>query len=298
MHIGFDMGGTKLEIAVFDADGNEMYKQRRAIKGIGYDSLLGMIVEMVAEAETAAGRCETVGLGTPGALSRRTGLMKNTYATPLNGRPFKADLESALGREVRLANDANCFALSEAIDGAAAGADVVFGATLGTGVGGGLVVGGRVLDGINGAAGEWGHNALPWPDAEELQGGTSYYESGEYDIEAFLSGAGLALDYERATGDRLQAPDIARGDTPEKQAALGRYERRLAKALASVVNLVDPDVIVLGGGLSNTARLYDTVPRLWGEWVFSDTVETALVRNAHGDSSGVRGAAWLWKMPQ
>lgn len=292
------MGGTKLEIAVFDASGREIYRQRRAIKGIGYESLLALIVEMVQEAETAAGPCDTVGLGTPGTLSRRTGLIKNTFATPLNGHPFKADLEASLGREVRLANDANCFALSEAIDGAAAGADVVFGAILGTGVGGGLVVGGRVLDGINGTAGEWGHNALPWPEAEELQGGYSYYEDGEQDIEAFLCGAGLELDYERATGERLDAPSIGLGDSPEKQAALGRYERRLAKALASVVNLVDPDVIVLGGGLSNIGRLYENIPRLWDEWVFSDTVETALVRNAHGDSSGVRGAAWLWKTPQ
>jgi len=298
MHIGFDMGGSKIEIAVFDVHGNERYKQRRPIKGVDYGSLVELIASMVEAAEAAAGRCETVGLGTPGALSRQTGLMKNTYATPLNGRPFKADLEHALGREVRLANDANCFALSEAIDGAAAGADVVFGAILGTGVGGGLVVGGRVLDGINGAAGEWGHNGLPWLEGDEMQGGYSYYEGGAHDIEAYLCGAGLALDYERATGEKLDAPTIGVGDTPAKQAALARYERRLAKALASVINLVDPDAIVLGGGLSNIARLYENVPRLWSEWVFSDTVETPLLRNAHGDSSGVRGAAWLWKSPE
>jgi len=295
MYIGFDMGGTKIEIAAYDAGGDEQYKQRRNIKGASYEEVIDSIRTLVHEAEAAIGARATVGLGTPGAFSRQTGLMKNTYATPINERPFKADVEAALGREVRLANDANCFALSEAIDGAAAGADVVFGAILGTGVGGGVVVGGRVLDGVNGVAGEWGHNGLPWPDEADRVGGYSYYEDGEQDIEAFLCGAGLALDHERATGERLDAPAVGLGDTPEKQASLARYERRLAKALASVINLLDPDIIVLGGGLSNIRRLYTNVPDLWGEWIFSDTVETRLVRNAHGDSSGVRGAAWLWR---
>jgi len=294
MHIGLDMGGTKIEVAAYDPQGREHYKQRRRIKGLSYEETVTTIVELVRETEAVIETRASVGIGTPGALSRQTGLMKNTFATPLNGRPFKADLESALGRELRLANDANCFALSEAIDGAGTGEEVVFGVILGTGVGGGVVIGGRVLDGVNGVAGEWGHNALPWPDADEPVG-HSYYPQGERDIEAYLSGAGLVLDYERATGEQLEAPGISAGDTPAKRAALTRYERRLAKALASVINLLDPDAIVLGGGLSNMARLYENVPALWGEWVFSDTVETRLLRNAHGDSSGVRGAAWLWK---
>jgi len=294
MHIGLDLGGTKLEIAALDPQGREHYRQRRRVKDLSYEETVAAVVELVQETEAAIAARASLGIGTPGALSRRTGLMKNTYATPLNGRPFKADLEAALGREVRLANDANCFTLSEAVDGAGAGAEVVFGVILGTGVGGGIVVNGGVLHGINGAAGEWGHNALPWPDAEEPPG-YAYYARGARDIEAYLCGAGLALDYERATGERCATQEIAAGDSPAKDAALARYERRLAKALASAVNLLDPDVIVLGGGLSNIDRLYENVPALWGEWVFSDTVETALLRNRHGDSSGVRGAAWLWK---
>lgn len=293
MLIGIDLGGTKIEIAALDANGQQAYRNRRKAPSQNYEATLEAIRDLVAEAEDAVGEVCSVGIGTPGATARKTGLIKNAYATALNGKPFKADIETALDREVRVANDANCFALSEAMDGGGKGADVMFGVILGTGVGGGVVVGRRVLEGVNAIAGEWGHNALPWPDDSEAQG-FSYYEGGEHDIEAFLSGGGLVHDHRRATGEELEAPEIGKADTPAKRASMEHYERRLAKALASVINILDPEVIVLGGGLSNIARLYETVPKLWGEWVFSDTVETKLVKNAHGDSSGVRGAAWLW----
>jgi fructokinase len=232
----------------------------------------------------------------PGALSPATGLVKNANSTCLIGKPFDRDLISALGRPVRFANDANCFALSEAVDGAAAGAAIVFGTILGTGVGAGIVVDGRVLTGANAIAGEWGHSPLPWPEDEERPGPRCY--CGKHGcIESFLSGPGLALDHRSATGEALEATAIAAaagaGD-PGAEATLARYEDRLARALATVINLLDPDVIVLGGGLSAIARLYQTVPRRWGAYVFSDAVATRLAPPRHGDSSGVRGAAWLW----
>jgi fructokinase len=264
-----------------------------------YAATLAAITSLVADVEGAAGTRGTVGIGIPGTLSHH-GLVKNANSTWLLGRPLKVDLERALAREVRIANDANCFAVSEATDGAAAGADVVFGVIVGTGTGAGITVRGRVLTGSNGIAGEWGHNPLPWASADESPGPACY--CGKHGcVETFLSGPGLARDYEPRSGRRLPAADIAAlaasGDVTANE-AMTCYEHRMARALAAVINVVDPDVIVLGGGLSNITRLYENVPRLWGAFVFSagvpDTPRTRLVQAAHGDASGVRGAAWLW----
>ncbi len=237
-----------------------------------------------------------MGVGIPGIVSPASGLVKNANSTWLIGKPLDRDLEAALGRPIRLENDANCFAVSEAADGAAAGAAVVFGVILGTGVGGGIVIDGRPLKGRNAIAGEWGHNALPWPEDDERPGAACYCGLKGC-IETFLSGPGLARDFHAATGEAVPPAGIAEraaaGDSAA-DAALARYEHRLARALAGSSTSLDPDVIVLGGGLSNLGRLYENVPRLWDRWVFSDRVDTALKRNRHGDSSGVRGAAWLW----
>ncbi len=265
-----------------------------------YGATLEAIASLVADAEAALGARASVGMGTPGSISRATGLLRGANSVCLNGRPIREDLARRLGREVRVTNDANCFALSEAADGAGAGADVVFGVILGTGVGGGIVVRGRVLDGPNGIAGEWGHNPLPWPRDDERPGPACFCGKDGC-IETFLAGPGLAGDHRRATGAALAPAAIvaaaAAGD-PACEATLARYEERLARALAHVVNLLDPDVVVLGGGLSNLDRLYANVPRLWGRWVFSDRVDTRLEKHRHGDSSGVRGAAWLWPPPE
>ena len=295
MKIGIDLGGTKTEIAAFDATGAEVLRQREPTPVDDYAATLALLARLIKHAETLLGTTATIGIGTPGALSRSTGLMRNSNSTCLNQQPLKIDLERTLGREVRLANDANCFALSEAVDGAAAGAASVFGVIIGTGVGGGIVINCKVIDGPNAVTGEWGHNALPWPEDEERPGDTCYCGKKGC-IETFLSGPGLARDYARHAGTPLSAAEIAARCLYDVQAehALQRYENRLARALASIINVLDPEVIVLGGGLSNIERLYKNVPALWGKWVFSDTVYTRLVRNAHGDSSGVRGAAWLW----
>jgi len=284
IRIGVDIGGTKIEALALDAAGREVFRKRIPTPRGDYEATVAAVVSLVAEA--GAG---TVGVGIPGALSRATGRVKNANSTWLIGRSLKEDLERALKREIRLENDANCFALSEAVDGAGQGARVVFGAILGTGVGGGIVVDGRVLTGPNAIAGEWGHNPLPLPSEADLPLPPCY--CGRLGcIETYLSGPGLARDHQQITGARL---------TPEEIVSLGgeslrRYEERLARALAAVINLLDPDVIVLGGGMSNIERLYGEVPRLWGRHVFSDRVTTRLARHAHGDSSGVRGAAWLW----
>lgn len=297
IRIGVDLGGTKTEIIALDRDGRELLRRRAATAGGDYDATLDNVALLVAEAEQALGASgASVGIGTPGALSPASGLLRNSNSTCLNGKPVKQDLERRLGREVRLANDANCFALSEAVDGAARGAGVVFGVILGTGVGGGVVVKGHPLLGVNAVAGEWGHNPLPWPEDDERPGPACY--CGRHGcIETFLSGPGLTNDHARHAGERLDPPEIvenaAEGDTL-CETALERYEQRLARSLATVINLLDPDVIVLGGGLSNIPRLYRNVPKLWARWVFSDVVGTRLARNAHGDSGGVRGAAWLW----
>jgi fructokinase len=261
-----------------------------------YDATLEAIASLVGEIEGSLGARGTVGVGMPGALSRATGRVKNANSTWLNGRPLAEDLERRLARPLRFANDANCFTLSEAVDGAAAGAGAVFGVIVGTGTGGGLVVGGKIWTGPNSIAGEWGHNPLPWPRDDERPGPPCYCGRSGC-IETFLSGPGLAFDHRRSTGEALEAAGVAvraaAGD-PQAEATLVRYEERMARALASIVNVVDPDVIVLGGGLSNLQRLYGRVPELWAPWVFSDRVDTRLVPPKHGDSSGVRGAAWLW----
>ncbi len=296
MRIGIDLGGTKIEAIALDEAGNTLIRRRIATPQGDYAGTVGALAALVSSIETELGRSATVGVGIPGALSPASGLVKNANSTCLIGRPLDRDLGAALGREVRLANDANCFAISEATDGAAAGAAVVFGVIIGTGTGGGIVIHGRPLTGVNAIAGEWGHNPLPWPRAEELPG-PSCYCGKRCCIETWLSGPGLAAAFERETGERLTAQAIvaraAAGDDGA-EAALQRYEDRMARALASVINLLDPEVIVLGGGVSNIGRLYDNVPRLWGRYVFSDRVDTRLVPPRHGDSSGVRGAAWLW----
>jgi fructokinase len=291
-----DLGGTKIEGIALDQDGRERARRRVATPAGDYRGTLEAVAGLVEMLEREAGGRGTVGVGTPGAVSRATGFLKNANSVCLNGQPLKEDLTARLGREVRLANDANCFALSEAVDGAAAGAAVVFGVILGTGTGGGIVVHGRVLEGINAVAGEWGHNPLPWPGDVERPGPACY--CGLHGcIETFLSGPGLARDHAAVTGQALSAADIAARATQGDAAcgaSLERYEDRLARALATVINLLDPDVIVLGGGLSNVTRLYGSVPRRWGDYVFSDRVDTTLVQAKHGDASGVRGAAWLW----
>jgi fructokinase len=299
MRIGIDLGGTKIEGALLGAGSKVLARERVATPRGDYPGALVAIAQLVQALETAAGTAGLpVGLGHPGSLSPVTGRLRNSNSTWMNDKPLKQDLERALGREVRLANDADCFALSEAIDGAGAGARCVFGVILGTGCGGGVVIDGRLLAGANGIAGEWGHNALPWPRPEwnEVPGPRCWH-GGIGCLETWISGSGLAADHARVTGAPLAPEDIvARADAGDEacRATLARYEDRLARALAAVINLLDPQVIVLGGGVSGVRRLYDTVPRLWDQWIFSDRVDTKLVPPAHGDASGVRGAAWLW----
>ena len=299
LRIGIDLGGTKIELAAIEPSGEVAHRRRVPSPSHDYDAVVGAIAGLVEEAEGALGRTGSVGLATPGSISRATGLLRNSNSTALNGRPFQQDVERRLGREVRMANDADCFALSEAIDGAGRGARSVFGVILGTGVGGGLVVGGRLLQGVNGIAGEWGHNALPLPRGEDMPLPPCYCGRAGC-VETYLSGPGLARDHDRATGEPAGAADIVSraqaGDAACGQ-SLERYAERLARALAVVVNIVDPEVIVLGGGLSRAAALYHRVPQLWGAHVFSDEVRTRLVPPVHGDASGVRGAAWLWGGP-
>lgn len=296
LRIGIDLGGTKIEVIALGAAGQELARHRVPTPQGDYAATLAAVVGLVERVERETGRRGTVGVGTPGALSRVSGLIKNANSTCLIGEPLKDDLQALLGREVRVANDANCFALSEAVDGAGRGAQVVFGVILGTGVGAGIVVNGRALDGANGIAGEWGHNPLPLPAGDDLPLPACYCGRAGC-IETYLSGPGLAMDHARCSGELARPEGIvagaAEGD-PACEASLARYEQRLARALAGVINILDPDVIVLGGGLSNIERLYQRVPSLWCPHVFSDHVATRLVRARHGDSSGVRGAAWLW----
>jgi fructokinase len=296
MRIGVDLGGTKIEAIALDQRGAVVLRERVPTPRDDYEGTLAAIAGLVRSLESRSGGGATVGVGMPGAISPATGLVKNANSTWLNGRRLDRDLEARLGRPLRFANDANCFALSEAVDGAAAGRHVVFGAILGTGTGGGLTVGGRVLTGANAIAGEWGHNPLPWPQPGEWPGPECYCGRTGC-IETFLSGPGLARDHAAATGLRLPAEEVARraeAGAPAAVAALERYEDRLARALATVVNVVDPDAIVLGGGLSNVGRLYRGLPDRLARWAFSDRLATPVLPNRHGDSSGVRGAAWLW----
>jgi predicted NBD/HSP70 family sugar kinase len=268
--MGIDLGGTKIELVVLEGSGNEIFRKRVPTPQGDYDATVAAVVSLVGNAENELKAKATIGIGIPGALSRVTGLVKNANSTCLIGHDLKGDLEKSLGREIRIANDANCFALSEAVDGAGKGVEVVFGVILGTGVGAGIVVRGEVLTGPNAIAGEWGHNPLPLPRKEDLPLPDCYC-GRKGCIEAYLSGPALQKD-----------PDM------------DRYEERLARALAGVINILDPDVIVLGGGISNVPRLYANVPALWRPYVFSDQVATRLAPPMHGDSSGVRGAAWLW----
>ena len=296
MRIGVDLGGTKIEVAALDDSGAVVARRRVATPAHDYPATLATIRDLVGAVEAELGQTCSIGIAMPGALSPASGLIKNANSTCLIGHPFDRDLEAALGRDVRLANDADCFALSEAVDGAAAGARSVFGAILGTGVGGGIVIAGRLLAGANAIAGEWGHNPLPWPAQSESPGPRCY--CGKLGcIESFLSGPAFAADHHRATGRQQDAEAIAQaaasGDAAA-QASLARYVDRLARGLASVINIIDPEIVVLGGGLSGIDSLYRLVPAAWGRYVFSDTVATRLLPPVHGDSSGVRGAAWLW----
>lgn len=296
MRYGIDLGGTKIEIVVLDDYGTERFRKRVATPQGDYDGTLAAIASLVADADKAVKTKGSVGVGIPGAISPLTGKVKNANSVCLNGRFLVEDLSRALGRSVRLANDANCFALSEATDGAGAGAKVVFGVIIGTGTGGGIVVNGALIEGPNRIAGEWGHNPLPWMRPDEMPGRLCYCGKDGC-IETFLSGPGLAADYEAASGEQATAEEIVRrsdaGDG-KANATLERYEDRMARALASVINILDPDVIVLGGGVSNIKRLYSNVPQRLLDYVFSDGCVTRLVPAKYGDSSGVRGAAWLW----
>lgn len=299
MRIGIDLGGTKTEGVVMADDSRVLCRRRVATPGGDYVATIGAIAGLVAALEGEVGaRGLSVGIGHPGSVSPPSGLIRNANSTCLNGRPLQADVEARLGRAVRLANDANCLAWSEAVDGAGAGAQNLFAVILGTGVGGGLVQSGRLVAGASGIAGEWGHNPLPWPRADWGETAPPPCWCGlEGCIETWLSGPGLAADHRRTSGQALTGEAIvaaAAGGDAAAEASLQRYEHRLARALAQVINLLDPETIVLGGGLSRLERLYTTVPALWTQWVFADAVATRLLPARHGDSSGVRGAAWLW----
>ena len=297
VRIGIDLGGSKIELIALDVTGRELLRFRRPTPAGDYRATVDLIGSMVAEAEADLALKVTVGIGTPGAISLKSGLMKNCNSTCLNGQLLKEDVERLLGRKVQMSNDANCFTLSEAMDGAAAGAGLVFGVILGTGVGGGIVVNGNVINGVNSIAGEWGHNPLPTPRSDELPGPACYCGSTGC-IETWLSGPGMSADYLRAGGEQLSAQQIVlqaeQGDTLCRE-SVSRYCDRLARALAGVINILDPDVIVLGGGMSNIKQLYNEVPQLWDSYIFSDEVRTLLLPPKYGDSSGVRGAAWLWR---
>lgn len=296
MRIGVDLGGTKIEVALLDDEGSVRFRRRTATPQQDYAATVSAVAALVAQADMQAGMPGArVGIGIPGAISPATGLVKNANSTWLNGQPLDRDMEVALGRPVQIANDANCFALSEAVDGAAAEAHTVFGVILGTGVGGGLVVDGKVVIGANAIAGEWGHNPLPWPEPDELPGPQCWCGRRGC-IECWLSGPALARIHLEETGQKLDTDRIAATADSDPAAArtMALYEERLARALAHVINILDPEVIVLGGGLSNIGRLYETVPALLKNRVFSDHIATRIVPPLHGDSSGVRGAAWLW----
>lgn len=291
-----DFGGTKIEAAALDPQGRFLSRVRAPNPG-GYDAAVTVVQDLIAQAEAEGGKADSVGVGMPGSVSPRTGLIRNANSTFLNGRNFGEDLAAALKRPVRLANDANCLALSEAVDGAGAEAAVVFAGILGTGCGGGVVVNGVQLDGANGLAGEWGHTPLPWADAAE-RAIPPCWCGRQGCLETFVSGSGFVADYHRATGRRAPGNEIvaAAAREPEAAAALDRYIARLGRALAAMIDLLDPDVIVLGGGMSNTPALYERLPAAVAPHVFADAWQTPIRPALHGDSSGVRGAAWLWPL--
>ena len=296
MRIGIDLGGTKIEALAIDDQGVELARHRIDTPRDDYDATIVAMVGLVRRLEKQTGRTGTVGAGIPGSISRITGLVKNSNSTWLNGRPLDRDLAAALGREVRLANDANCFAVSEATDGAAAGKHVVFGVILGTGCGGGVAIGGRVHAGPNGVAGEWGHNPLPWQRPEEYPGPTCYCGKRGC-MEMWVSGTGIALDYRTVTGRARTTQDIVsefEAGELEATAAIHRFEDRLARGLAQVINILDPDVIVIGGGVSKLEDIYREIPKKLPAYVFGGEASTPVLPAVFGDSSGVRGAAWLW----
>ena len=294
MRIGVDLGGTKIEAAALGDQGAVLVRKRVSTPAGDYEGTVDAVARLIAAVESKVGTTGTVGVGTPGSISPFSGLLRNSNSVALNGRPLDRDLEAALGREVRLANDADCFALSEAVSGAGRGARTVFGVILGTGVGGGLVIGGQLQVGPNRITGEWGHNPFP----EETESRRCYCGRNDC-IECYLSGPAVAAEYLRESGIDLTAAQVMEraGKDQTAHSILDRYVGRLARALAGVINILDPDVVVLGGGLSNIDELYARVPRHWGERVFSDGVATRLAKNHHGDSGGVLGAAWLWPAP-
>ncbi|EDZ3530258.1 fructokinase [Salmonella enterica subsp. arizonae] len=301
MRIGIDLGGTKTEVIALDDAGEQRFRHRLPTPRDDYQQTIETIAALVDMAEQATSQTGSVGIGIPGSISPYTGVVKNANSTWLNGQPFDNDVSRRLKREVRLANDANCLAVSEAVDGAAAGAQTVFAVIIGTGCGAGVALNGRAHIGGNGTAGEWGHNPLPWMDDDELRYREEIpcYCGKQGCIETFISGTGFARDYQRLSGKLLKGDEIIHlVETQDAVAelALSRYELRLAKALAHVVNILDPDVIVLGGGMSNVERLYKTVPSLMKSFVFGGECETPVRKARHGDSSGVRGAAWLWPL--
>ena len=294
--IGIDLGGTKIEGIALSEAGEELFRHRVATPQGDYQGTLQAIVDLIKQIETTIGSKGSIGICTPGALSPTTGLLRNSNSVCMNGKPVFDDLQNLLRREIRLANDANCFALSEATDGVAKNAAIVFGVIVGTGTGAGVVIDKKVLVGANAIAGEWGHNPLPWPQQSELPGTKCY--CGKYGcIETWLCGPGISRDHELHNNEKLDAPSLdnkaAAGDKKAIE-TFQRYENRMARSLAQVINILDPDVIVLGGGMGNIKRLYKNVPDIWGDYVFSDAVNTKLLAPLHGDSSGVRGAAWLW----
>lgn len=298
MRIGIDLGGTKLEGIALSSDGEELYRQRIDSPQGSYQNTLNAIVKLVNEIEHVTQQTGTVGVGIPGTISPKTRLVKNANSTWLIDHPLHSDLELLLKRDIRIENDANCFVVSEATDGAAKDAEIVFGVIIGTGTGGGIFIRGQSIIGANAIAGEWGHNPLPWPVPSELPGRDCYCGKKSC-IETWLSGPGFSKDHQvqSKSGTIISAKEIvqlAESHNEDAQQSLSRYEERLAKSLASIINVIDPNVIVLGGGMSNINRLYVNVPKLWNKYVFSDQVETQLVAPQHGDSSGVRGAAWLW----
>ncbi len=293
IRIGVDLGGSKIEAVALAADGTVAWRERVPTPSTSANDIYDAIAGLVKRCEATLTATASVGIGTPGSLSPKTGLLRGSNTVVLNGQPVKQAMEARLKRDVRMANDANCFALSEAVDGAGKGAAGVFGVILGTGVGGGVVINGQIVSGLHSIAGEWGHNPLPWPTADESPG-TRCHCGKHGCIETWLSGPAIATHFAAGGTPTQEIVQRAAAGDAAAEAYLQRVEDRLARALATIINVLDPQVIVLGGGVSNIARLYENVPRLLPKYVFSEFVATKIVRNVHGDASGVRGAAWLW----